>query len=1183
MIMKKVQFSPSQERRIPPVCVRGWSDTFYSRVIEKTLKSGDCGLELKRQIPLHTRIMNRSNLWLKCLICSGTIINSALALDGQPPDFLLPEYLAKSGNADTQRSRELYKAGEFAKALPGLLSDYRSLRQEEGDPDARTSSEMQALLLFIGQCFAGLGDFAQGETALLWYREISERRWGLFDRRGGLQPAMWLAEFYDRIGNFNKSLQLRTDAFGTHYGVDWEAPDAQAQEASFTKPRPFKDAVKLLKRDLDFAGNEQIRGYEMFLEITEDRIRRGSDSEARQAADLLDEVVALIPNDREVSRWERYEGVLLQARYLLRLGRPEAAIRLIEEARAPLEGEDKTLGANASALLLAEAALVSGDTASARRHLSELPTPLRGGERDKAKEIEFSLLLEDNNPSTLRPAQAAFEQSLLQLTREVLTISSEEQRIRYFRQLKPCALPLALDDAMGVARNLLRYKGLVLDSLLEDARARMRSTDPALRGAESDLLRARQEAHRLLRISQSEEVEEDRRRAASEQYQQALASLDQIESALARQASGYGLVRSALAQTPEALLEKLPAGSCLVDFGVAHRYAGRGRYTPVYVAVRYWQGGITLRVIEDFEAVNRAIDAVQAAMLEDKPGSDPVRQVLTELHRLLIGDLLQPLPQGTTLYVSPDGALNFVPFAALLQPDGTPLIQNLDIALATSARELTGLRPPSRVQSAFLMGDPDYQASMASRGSTRAAPGSVGVERWRSARIELPPLPGTRAEVESLDGILRGCGVSVQTRLGGEATEQALRQNAAASLIHIATHGTVLESAGDDSFSPMTSGIVLLSGAQQTLNDWRRGMVADPAADGIVSAQEFSQMNLGGVDILILSACETARGKAEQGEGVLGLRRGLHQGGVKQLVLTLWPIEDQATVQVMRHFYQLMGGEPVSAVTALAAAQRETLAKWTRESGFGHAVKVAAPFVVSLGGASLEAAPTMPLQAFSPVVSSPPVPVRPPPASIAMADSDRLQGERFPQTRLRVLDTGIVSTWSDADLRYALNEMFARHGATFPRDTAVQQRFESMPWYQPRPGRTYDEIESDFNEFEQQNVLVFGAVRNARKNGVAAVPDALPGERFPVTRTRLLTLDELASWSYGDLRYAINEMFARRGVVFKEDKITRVFVGKSWYQPRPGVSYDDVELEFSTIEQANVKTLGRARDARNAR
>ncbi len=89
-------------------------------------------------------------------------------------------------------------------------------------------------------------------------------------------------------------------------------------------------------------------------------------------------------------------------------------------------------------------------------------------------------------------------------------------------------------------------------------------------------------------------------------------------------------------------------------------------------------------------------------------------------------------------------------------------------------------------------------------------------------------------------------------------------------------------------------------------------------------------------------------------------------------------------------------------------------------------------------------------------------------------------GERFPQTRTRALATADIQAWSDGQLQYAINEMFARHGAEFG-NRAVVKWFAQFPWYKPQPGLSFDDIERAMSELERQNLRFLGEYRTARK------------------------------------------------------------------------------------------------------
>ena len=138
-----------------------------------------------------------------------------------------------------------------------------------------------------------------------------------------------------------------------------------------------------------------------------------------------------------------------------------------------------------------------------------------------------------------------------------------------------------------------------------------------------------------------------------------------------------------------------------------------------------------------------------------------------------------------------------------------------------------------------------------------------------------------------------------------------------------------------------------------------------------------------------------------------------------------------------------------------------------------------------------------------------------PPDSVKPPKIDRLPGERFPQTRLYALAPSDLNHFDNNTLRYAINEMYARHGADFKNDE-LKRTFTAFDWYQPVRGRTYDQTDALFTTLETENLKLLGQVRDDRKSGVnrGDVNATLSGEkttslppwfsRVPLTSTRAL-------------------------------------------------------------------------------
>lgn len=179
-------------------------------------------------------------------------------------------------------------------------------------------------------------------------------------------------------------------------------------------------------------------------------------------------------------------------------------------------------------------------------------------------------------------------------------------------------------------------------------------------------------------------------------------------------------------------------------------------------------------------------------------------------------------------------------------------------------------------------------------------------------RGAVPYLPGTLNEVQSIAQQI-GAG---QVRTAMEASEEAFKQMSghAPQLMHIATHGFCLSDVTEANAMQRTG--LLLANSESA---WKGDDVEPTREDGVLTAQEIAGMNLNGNQLTVLSACETALG-AITSDGVAGLQRGFKKAGVHALIMSLWPVNDEATEKMMKHFY-LHLNEGLTPREALRSAQ----------------------------------------------------------------------------------------------------------------------------------------------------------------------------------------------------------------------------------------------------------------------
>lgn len=251
------------------------------------------------------------------------------------------------------------------------------------------------------------------------------------------------------------------------------------------------------------------------------------------------------------------------------------------------------------------------------------------------------------------------------------------------------------------------------------------------------------------------------------------------------------------------------------------------------------------------------------------------RGELAALERRLSDSLLSPvagrLADARRLLVVPDGALHGLAFAALPDPrqPSRRLIEALPVAHQVSGSVHAALArrgAPAPIARVAVFADP--------------ATGSTASARYRR---DFGRLPASQREAARVGEVFGG---RARLFVDAEATEAAARREiASASLAHFACHALV------DEALPLDSALLLApSGAEE----------------GLLQAWEIAEQVRLASDLVVLSACETARGAERGGEGILGLVRALQVAGARSVVASLWRVDDESAAELMARFYARM-------------------------------------------------------------------------------------------------------------------------------------------------------------------------------------------------------------------------------------------------------------------------------------
>lgn len=568
------------------------------------------------------------------------------------------------------------------------------------------------------------------------------------------------------------------------------------------------------------------------------------------------------------------------------------------------------------------------------------------------------LAIDEGRPADARTAaetaEAAYDRTLSRL----LTLTPPGQVLALQGHTDPTALLATLEDGPAVAEAVLRHKGLMMDAVAEDVQVSSGARSPQVAHALAALRSEQQKlAPLLLELPVGAGADDVKQMA------QARDSLEQAvqrdEEALAGQVHGLGSSRRALALTVADVQGRMPAGGVLVEYLRYPRYAGKGRFEPAYGAVVIpAQGTPAWVALGPAAPLEDAVHRCQALIRQPSSSDQDVATIMQGLYTRVWSPLALPATAGPVL-VSPDGALNGLPFAALLGPDGRFLGQTRELGMVASGRDLlTPLAGPVPHRVMAVVADPSFAAPAAAS----PAPRVTRLDHPRGVdALTLAPLPAPGEQVQALKTLVGShADWSVQLYTAEHATKNRLLTLDDPAVVHIATHGFVLPQTGPATSlgllasdadpgtsqpNPMLQSGLVLAGAQRTLDAWKRGRPSPDADNGILTAAESALLPLSHTWLVVLSGGDL--GPADASNATLGLRRGFLRAGTDNLLLSLWSGPDNN--RFLADFYQA-AMKSGNAPGALAQVQSDWLGRMKQEKGVAQAVRCAGAYVLNFQG-----------------------------------------------------------------------------------------------------------------------------------------------------------------------------------------------------------------------------------------
>ncbi len=546
-----------------------------------------------------------------------------------------------------------------------------------------------------------------------------------------------------------------------------------------------------------------------------------------------------------------------------------------------------------------------------------------------------------NNLAILHQAQGNMTQALLYKARVeearernlnlVLAAGSENDKQRYLDLLKGEAsgmISLHLRDAPGnssaqrlALTTILRRKGRALDVMSDQISVLRQRTSPAERAPLDQLAAVRTKIATLILSGQGKDpdlkVLED--------------EAERLEGEVSQKSAEFKTVNQPV--TLERILSALPADAALVEIASYRPFnprakSRRAKYgTPRYAAyVLKPNGEISFADLGDAVSLDALAANFRSALKSPNSTERRVKQQARILDERLMRPIRELLGSIKRVFLCPDGALNLIPFEALVNESSSYLLEDYSFNYLTSGRDLLRLQLSVPSESdAVIIANPQFDTA---KSIVTCGTGLRGLNlklrktnaTYRDsdfAALCYPTLEGTAREATDLGALLpRG---QLWTRK--EATETNLKAVRRPRILHIATHGFFLpdqneaRSEARSAFGGIANTMNSLSRANPLL---RSGLIlagvnqgqSGTNNDGVFTALEGAGLDLFGTKLVVLSACETALGDTLNGQGIYGLRRALVLAGSQTQVMSLWKVSDAGTHDLMVAYYtRLQRGE----------------------------------------------------------------------------------------------------------------------------------------------------------------------------------------------------------------------------------------------------------------------------------
>jgi CHAT domain-containing protein len=902
--------------------------------------------------------------------------------------FVEAERLFKQWNNESQRkavekyeaASRLYKAtGEpflqaFALKQKGFALEFLNEHQKaieayhQALPLFENAGYKQEPALTLADMARACRSASRHRDALGYYQQALERFRANANRRKEADALLEIATVYDYLGDAQKAINFCHESVMIAHSEGDGDREAQALNylgKSYYSLRDYQSALHYYNQALPLLEGKG--KYEECFALHNAGNVHLEVGEFEKALEFFDKALAIMrrfgDKGAEASVLHSTGKVHLQRSEIEKaLGFYNQSLKLFRES-ALLSGEAIVLNQ------IGKCYESAGDTEKALDHFNQALRVQQSTEDRVNEAITLSNISNiERRRGNIAEAIARIKSAIEIIESRRARVSIEQSRaslLASFQNFYELYISLLMQSCKGNKQNLVaafeaseRARARTLLDLLGEARINItEGVDLALLNRERELTqKLNEKARSLMQLLGSKHTEEGVAGARRE-LEAATIELQEIKASIRQASPRYAALTQPQPLTlAEIQSQILDPDSLLLSYSLGHERSflwavSTDSITAFEIAPRGEIESVAKRFYELLTSRNRQVkfETVEEQRERIAKNDAELTEAGSALSRLILSPVSSLLNRKRLLIVS-DGALNYIPFAALPVVSGQwsvvsgkteseknrppttgyrPLIADHEIvnvpsasALGVLRREITGRKPAPRTVA--VIADPvfDKNDERFQRAASRRPGKSPAIALQRrgvaetnellrgatdvglvESELNLPRLPATRLEAEAIASLVSR---SSRFQALGFAASRATAKDPALGqyrYVHFATHGII------NSRHPELSGIVL----SQVDEEGRE-------QDGFLRAHEVFNLRLP-AELVVLSGCRTGLGKDVRGEGIVGLTRAFMYAGASRVMVSLWGVSDEGTAELMKRFYQGLLTRKLTPAAALREAQ----------------------------------------------------------------------------------------------------------------------------------------------------------------------------------------------------------------------------------------------------------------------